>query len=200
MNAPDKHWLLVKKYWQPIEELLKEICPDTDVSQEQIDRLNGRLDPLIIGNLHKLRIARNDVIHGNRPLSDELAFENTAISVTKALHALQGRKSIPQRSFESRFQFNLPFWAMTFAWVYVATHASNPSGETPLVWRAAIAIYRPLAWLVKAALDIPYPWVGVPLIIFALGAATSLLPRHLERALRIYILAPLPLAIIINSF
>lgn len=201
MTASDKDWLLVKKHWQPIEELLAEACPETNVAQEQIDQLQGRIDASVVEKLHKLRIARNDVIHGNRPLPDQGAFEEMASSVTTALHALQGRHLNLPKSFEARITFNLAFWAMTFGLVNIAIQAAPPSDQAHIGWKVAIALYIPLVWIVKTAItSMPLTLITVPLAVIAMSIVTSLVPRTLERLLRVYVLAPATIAFIGNHF
>ncbi len=202
MSAPDRHWLLIKQYWHPIEELLKEASPDIETSQEQIDRLTGRLDASVIQQLHRLRIARNDVIHGNKPLSDALAFENAAISAAQALQGLLGRKSDTQRSEEDRrIRVNLVFWAMAFLGAYTITRGFDSSNHAPLPWRAISVVYEPLVWLVRVVIDVRWPSASVISTVAALSVITTIVPRSLEFALRIYLLIPMAIviAVLLNA-
>jgi hypothetical protein len=197
MEAPEKHWLLVKTHWHPIERLLAKACPDSAVAQEQIDQLEGRVDATVIKQLHKLRVARNSVIHDNKPLPDEQAFERMAVSATAALNAVLGRHSAQPSSIEQRLMFNVPLWIIVFIIVGVGRVANVPTEQADVTWRMAFLVFRPLVWAVNAAIDVlPFALLTVPLTILALGIGTSMAPRPLERALRIYILAPVPLAFI----
>ncbi|HHV69353.1 MAG TPA: DUF4145 domain-containing protein [Ochrobactrum intermedium] len=201
MSAPDRHWLLIKQYWYPIEELLKEACPDTETSQEQIDRLNGRLDASVVRQLHQLRRARNDVIHGNKPLPDALAFENEAVSAAQALQRLLGKElDLTRWEVEWRMRFNLAFWAMAFFWVYIATQGGDSTSHAPMKWKAMAALYSPLVRFVKTVIDFPFPLLSAALTIAVLSAVTSVIPRSLELALRIYILVPVSLALLAKAF
>lgn len=97
---------------------------------------------------------------------------------------------------------NLVFWAMAFFWAYTATRGSDSSNHAPLLWRAITVVYEPLVWLVSVVIDVRWPSASVIATVAALSVITTIVPRSLEFALRIYLLVPMAIviAVVVNPF
>lgn len=94
MEAPDSHWILLKREWLPIEFLLNQLVPDAENCCDKIDRLSGSLDAQSIRNLHGLRMQRNRVLHHDQALNHSMHWATTARRVRSDLEALLRARSM----------------------------------------------------------------------------------------------------------
>lgn len=97
MEAPDSHWILLKREWLPIEFLLNQLVPDAENSRDRINRLSGSLDAQCIRNLHVLRVQRNRVLHHDQALNHSMHWAATARRMRNDLESLLRARSMVSR-------------------------------------------------------------------------------------------------------
>lgn len=146
-QAPDEHWLLVKKHWIPIEHLLKQLAPTSEDSLDAINQLNDKLGNRTVNMLHVLRKERNALLHNNVALPDAFKWEQNAITAMQALNDID-RKKDPYSTMNMLKQIFL-YWLFTSPvsvglWLGTNQHLIEKSVSGIPMYLLATAITAPL--------------------------------------------------------